>query len=165
MGKNADFLKECELFYNLTRVQLDLVDNICEEHVYPSGTLITNENSSEKELYLILRGEVEILVSPNLISPTDEQLPYQSIATLRRGQSFGEIALVDQGIRTASVRATQQNTILLQIHREKLLFLCESYPEMGYRIMLNLASDLAQKIRNANLKIRESLLFNIRQIK
>lgn len=83
-----------------------------------------------------------------------------SIATLRRGQSFGEIALVDEGVRFATCRAAQKNTRLLVIPREKLIMLCETYPQLGYRLMYNLAADLAMKIRNTDLRIHETLLYS-----
>jgi CRP-like cAMP-binding protein len=82
-----------------------------------------------------------------------------TIATLRRGQSFGEVALVDQGLRSATARCAQHNTHLLLIPREKLMTLCDTYPQLGYRLMRNLAADLALKIRNTDLRIREELLY------
>jgi CRP-like cAMP-binding protein len=87
----------------------------------------------------------------------DRQKGPQTIATLRRGQSFGEVALVDQGLRSASARCAQHNTRLLVIPRAKLMLLCDTYPQLGYRLMRNLAADLAMKIRNTDLQVREHL--------
>jgi CRP-like cAMP-binding protein len=81
------------------------------------------------------------------------------IATLRRGQSFGEIALVDEGLRSATAEAKNKDTRLLVIPRDKLIMLCETYPQLGYRLMYNLAADLAMKIRNTDLRIREKVLY------
>ena len=81
------------------------------------------------------------------------------IATLRRGQSFGEIALVDQGLRSASAKTVHENTHLLIIPRDKLIAVCEENPDLGYRLMLNLAADLALKIRSSGLLIREEFLY------
>jgi hypothetical protein len=39
------------------------------------------------------------------------------------------------------------------------MMLCETYPQLGYRLMYNLAADLAMKIRNNGLQIREQLLY------
>ena len=86
-----------------------------------------------------------------------------TIATLREGQTFGEVALVDQGLRSASARCSEAETLLLKIPRDKLIRLCESYPELGYRIMRNMAADLAFKIRGSDLAIREQLLWRPRQ--
>lgn len=164
MGKYASFLRETELFYNLSPLQLEMVDSVCEEKIYREGEVIFPENSHEKELYLIFRGEIEIFVNPAMVSanPGAVSRP-EVIANLLRGQSFGEVALVDQGVRSAGARASSRDTLLLKISRERLLNLCNSYPELGYRVMLNLAQDLAQKIRNADLKIREVLLYQTRR--
>jgi CRP-like cAMP-binding protein len=78
---------------------------------------------------------------------------------MRRGQSFGEVALVDEGLRSATAEARMKDTRLLIIPRDKLLSLCETYPQLGYRLMYNLAADLAMKIRNADLRVREKLLY------
>ena len=75
-----------------------------------------------------------------------------------RGQSLGEIALVDDGMRSATVRVGKKGVQLLVIPREKLLMLCETNPQLGYRFMYNLAADLAMKVRNTDLRVRESLL-------
>lgn len=81
------------------------------------------------------------------------------IAKLRRGQSFGEVALVDEGLRSASARAAQKDTRLLVIQRNQIIMLCETYPQLGFRLMHNLAADLAMKIRSTDLRIRDQLLY------
>ena len=48
---------------------------------------------------------------------------------------------------------------VLKIPRDRLLLLCNSYPELGFRVMHNLAVDLASKLRNTDLKLREASLF------
>jgi len=149
-------LKQADIFYEFTNTQLELVASICEEREYTLNELIFAENSNGDELYVIAEGEVDIQVDPALIGMAQKSGP-QTIATLRRGQSFGEVALVDQGLRSASARCTQHNTRLLLIPREKLMLLCDTYPQLGYRLMRNLAADLAMKIRNTDLQVREHL--------
>ncbi len=155
----VNFLKQSDIFFQFTPTQLELVANLCQEATYQKDDLIFKENSSSKELYVIAQGEVDIFVDPALVSATDTSIENHVIATLRRGQSFGEVALVDEGLRSASACATQNDTRLLIIPRDKLIMLCETYPQLGFRLMHNLAADLAMKIRNTDLRIREQLLY------
>jgi len=155
----VNFLKQSDIFFQFTPTQLELVANICHEVTYQEDDLIFKENSGSKELYIIIQGEVDILVDPKLVGVSDEGTENKTIATMRRGQSFGEVALVDEGLRSASAFASQKDTRLLIIPRDKLIMLCETYPQLGYRLMYNLAADLAMKIRNTDLRIREQLLY------
>ena len=157
MNSMINFLKQSDIFYQFTPTQLELVANLCQEVVFDAGDLIFQENSSSKELYVITQGEVDILINRGT---GNEKKKESAVARLRRGQSFGEVALVDEGLRSASARASQKDTRLLIIQREKLIILCETYPQLGFRLMYNLAGDLAMKIRNTDLLIREQLLYN-----
>ncbi len=164
MSSLVDFLRQCDIFYQLTQTQLEMVAAICQEKTFAGGEYIIQENTHTKELYIISEGEVEVVVNPALVGkPGSETKPEGVVATLRRGQSFGEIALVDEGFRSASVRATGKRTHVVLIPREKLMMLCETYPQLGYRLMYNLAADLAMKMRNLDLRIREELLYNPRE--
>ena len=160
MSSLVNFLKQSDIFYQFTPTQLEMVANLCQEVSFNAGEFIFRENSSSKELYIIGQGEVDILLNPSIVgsAPTESDSD-TLIAKLRRGQSFGEIALVDEGLRSASARAAQKDTILLVISRDKLIMLCETYQQLGYRMMYNLAADLAMKIRNTDLRIREQLLY------
>jgi CRP-like cAMP-binding protein len=107
---------------------------------------------------------VDSQVDPALVG--DANTPPTSlitITTLRRGQSFGEIALVDQGLRSATARCAANNTTVLVIPRDRLIAHCEQQPALGYRLMRNLAADLALKIRSTDLRIREEILYGRRR--
>jgi len=151
-------LKQADIFIHLSEIQLEKIASICSEKTYHTGDTILLEGSQSDELYIIIQGEVDILINPSLVSsPEQKELAPITIATLRRGQSFGEIALVDRGMRSASVRAAQHSTRVLVIPSHELLALCEADPSLGYHLMRNLAADLAMKTRNADLRLRESL--------
>lgn len=156
MDNIVNFLKQSDIFYQFTPTQLEMVGNVCQEVVFNANETIFQENSSSNELYVIVQGEVDILINRITVGNGKNET---AVARLRRGQSFGEVALVDEGLRSASARAAQKDTRLLVIQRDKLIMLCETYPQLGYRLMYNLAADLAMKIRNTDLRIREQLLY------
>jgi CRP/FNR family transcriptional regulator, cyclic AMP receptor protein len=163
MGTFASYLQETDLFNNLNSEQLQLIEEICVDLYYQPGEFIFHEKAHESELYLIIGGQVDILVDPGLVS--GDQQPGADPVVIERfwpGQSFGEMALVDEGVRSGSAVARSDKTHVLRIPRQELLKLCETHPALGYRIMYNLASDLSHKVRNTGLKIREAILQNRR---
>lgn len=158
MSELLTFLKQSDIFFQFTHTQLEMVANLCIEKTFEAGETIFEENSSSKELYIIAQGEVDILVNPGIVSAKDKTEKV-NIVTMRRGQSFGEVALVDEGLRSAAARAKAKEARLLIIPRDKLIMLCETYPQLGYRLMYNLAADLAMKVRNSDLRFREKVLY------
>lgn len=152
-------LSQADIFEELTNTQLELIGSICGERHYQADDVIFEENTPGDEMYIIASGEVQIQVDPSLIG-TEDSTGSTTIATLRRGQSFGEVALVDEGLRSASARCSQQDTHLIVIPREKLMLLCDTYTQLGYRLMRNLAADLAMKIRHTDLQVREQLTWS-----
>ena len=157
----ANILRQADIFWDLTQPQLESVAALCSEVTPKDGEIIFEENSSSDELYVIAGGSVEILVSPALVqaASTGQSSEPMAIATIRRGQTFGEVALVDEGLRSASARCADKRTRLLVIPRDALIALCDADSDLGYRLMRNIAADLAFKIRGTDLVIREQLIW------
>lgn len=150
-------LKQVDIFTDLNTERLNRIFALSTERTYGDGEMIFMQNSSSETLYVIIRGEVEILVDPEMQpgnSSPQQPANFKTIAKLRQGQSFGEIGLVDEGLRTASARSCFPDTRLLVIHRHNLMRLCQEDAELGFLLMRNLASDLAMKIRHIDLAIK-----------
>lgn len=156
--RRINILREVDIFQDLNESQLEQIAQICEERVCQLGTVIFEENAASDELYIIADGMVDIRVDPSILGVSSSTGP-TTITTLHRGQIFGEIALVDQGLRSASARCADNNTRLLVIKRDDLIALCERDFQMGYVLMRNIAADLSLKIRNTDLMVREQLLW------
>lgn len=148
-------LSVTDIFDTFTETQLELVAAICESDNYQTGDILLKENDQSTELYVIARGGVEVIMNPTFVSDDVDESEMVVLTELRQGQVFGEVALVDQGMRSATIRVSQANTLLLRIDRRRLMQLCDTYAELGYKLMKNLAADLAFKIRNTDLTIRQ----------
>jgi CRP-like cAMP-binding protein len=151
-------LSSVEIFTELNPMQIEKIESVCTEKNFKQGDLIFKENSPSKEFYIIVKGQVYITLNPDLIAAGNERHEPQIIATLGRGQSFGEVALVDEGVRSASAIAGSPFCKLLMISRSDLMRLTALDLEMGFIVMRNLAADLCFKLRNTNLQLRESQL-------
>lgn len=159
LESRVHYLKLVEIFFQLTNTQLELIADICEERVFHMNEVIFLVGSDSDDLYVIIQGEVDILIDPALVTekPENSQAPI-SIANLGRGQSFGEIALVDRELRSATAIASQDNTRMLVIPRLQLMEICVEFPQIGYRLMKNLAANLAFKLRSTDTHMHEELL-------
>ena len=89
-----------------------------------------------------MRGEVDILLEEKK----------QSLARLKSGQVFGELAFLDGAARTASAIAVQP-TILLVMHRNAFNELIQSEPHLGMMVLRNIALDLSSKLRLTNHQV------------
>jgi CRP/FNR family cyclic AMP-dependent transcriptional regulator len=156
--QRINILREVDIFQDLSESQLKRIAEICEERVCQIGAVIFEENTASDELYVIAEGMVDIRVDPNILGTPSGTGP-TTLTTLRRGQTFGEVALVDQGLRSASARCAANNTRLLVINRDNLISLCDQDYQMGYVLMRNIAADLSFKIRSTDLMVREQLLW------
>jgi len=149
------YLAQTDLFDNLTEEQLDKIEAITEAAVLPKDIVLIEEKEISDALYIIASGSVKILLNPSIVSAEPNTTDSVLVAELVSGQIFGEMALVDQGMRSATVQTTQDNTYILRLPREKLIELCESDIDLGYKIMKNLVADLALKMRNTGLTLRQ----------
>jgi CRP/FNR family transcriptional regulator, cyclic AMP receptor protein len=94
-------------------------------------------------MFIIAGGSVEVYIQ----GLENERV----LVVLGKGQVFGEMALIDQGYRSASVRAGKGGCAVYLVSSQSFNALCQSQLRIGYAVMRNLAKDLAFKLRHQNL--------------
>ena len=154
MVTTTDMLRRSELFSGLTDEQLEKIASLAEEVHYQSGDVVVREGETGDEIYVVRDGMVRVMVSRGSIPDVPGPPRMKSIVELGPGQSFGEMALLDRGVRSATVRCVEDDTHLYVIQRRALLALCDDIPQIGYVLMRNIASDLSFKLRHRNLRVR-----------
>lgn len=93
--------------------------------VYPAGEIIFKEGDSGDGAYIIEEGCVEVRVSSTQHS------------RISKGELFGEIALIDQQSRTATVRAVE-DTVLIPIPRQLVKELLEKTDPVVRHLLLTI---------------------------
>jgi CRP-like cAMP-binding protein len=139
-----EILRGVELFDGLSDDDLEQVASLCQEREIERGDLLVKEGDTGDELFIITNGFVEVLL----------ETPRRVVVNLGRGQITGEMALVDGGPRSATLRAISEPTIVQVIHRSDFDKLCNNNTRLGYIVFRNLAADLSFKLRHRNLSER-----------
>ncbi|MCA9875880.1 MAG: cyclic nucleotide-binding domain-containing protein [Anaerolineales bacterium] len=143
MSISTNLLKRVQLFANLTPAELALLADICAPTEARPKELIIEQNTTGTGMYIVASGAVEVFIS-GLENA-------RSLVVLGPGQVIGEMALIDQGYRSASVKATGEGATLYLIERDQFYALCEQNYHIGFIVMRNLAIDIAFKLRHRNL--------------
>jgi len=139
----SNLLKRVQLFANLQTDELEQLAAICQEKTITAGENIITQNTTGNEMYIVAQGSVEVYIQ----GLNDER----SLVVLGKGQVIGEMALIDQGYRSASVRATREGADLYMIESDAFYKLCDDNNHIGFIVMRNLAIDIAFKLRHRNL--------------
>jgi len=151
---DRESLCRSEMLAGLTSDQMEQVAALGLESEYRAGDVIVREGEASDEVYVVCQGMVEVLLTRGPVPPTSDSPKMTSVAELGPGQSFGEMALVDRGARSATVRCLEDGTRLFAIPGQALLALCDRDAQVGFVLMRNVASDLSFKLRHRNLLVK-----------
>jgi CRP-like cAMP-binding protein len=91
--ERVERLRKVPLFSGCTDEQLQFIATRVEDLDFPAGTILTEEGQSGGEFFIVLSGEAEVTHDGAVVN------------TMKEGDHFGEIALLDNGPRTATVIA------------------------------------------------------------
>ena len=93
MSAPVETLQNVQLFSTLEEEDMEELARQLHERRFPEGAEVTTEGSSGAGFFVIVAGNAEVLVGG------------EHRATLGPGDYFGEVALIDDGIRSASIVA------------------------------------------------------------
>jgi CRP/FNR family cyclic AMP-dependent transcriptional regulator len=135
LGKDGkvELIKKVPLFSKLSKKELGEVAHIADEIDLPEGKVMAEEGDRGREFFVLLEGEADVKKGDT------------SINTMREGDFFGEIALVTQMPRTASVTATTDVRVLVITERDFGALLKHS-PEVGRGVAEALAERIAPEL-------------------
>ena len=128
-------LTKVPLFACLRTDQLSRLAPLLEPVVWPKGVRVFDMGDIGLELYIITAGRVGISIDPD---PSRQVF----ISELKAGDSLGEMALIDNEPRSATVHVLE-DTQALALDNEKFQGLLLSYPELG----IGMLRALSQRLR------------------
>jgi ATP-binding cassette subfamily B protein len=125
---DAERLRAIPLFADLDPAHLAAIADRFVAERRAAGEVIFHEGDPGDSLYVLARGVVEVV---RRAAPSEE-VPEQLLALLDDGDFFGEIALLSQKPRTATVR-TRSPSLLLKLDRDQFTHLVTTDPTLAHR--------------------------------
>lgn len=129
-------LKGIGFFADLSDFDLAQIAGITTAKSYRRDEMIVEERTAAERFFIIVRGKIEI-------SKRFEDGERFVLAVHSDGEFFGEMALLDEGPRSATVRAIEPTTVL-EISRPDFETLLYKAPVLAYRILRELSSRLRE---------------------
>ena len=129
--KKLQLLATVPIFARLSRRDLERVGQLVEEIDVPAGKVLMRQGATGDEFFLIVEGSVRVERDGRILKKRGQ------------GEFVGEIALIDEGPRTATVICETPCRMLVLAHREFHTLLSE-HPE----IQLLVLKTLAERVRH-----------------
>jgi CRP/FNR family transcriptional regulator, cyclic AMP receptor protein len=126
-----DHLAQVPLFSTCSRKDLQKLGKASDEIAVKAGKVLVEEGRPGHEFFLIEDGTAEV------------RRKNRKVATLGRGQFFGELSLLDRGPRSATVVAESDMTLVVLGQRE-FLGVIDEVPAMAHKLLAALAGRLRE---------------------
>jgi CRP/FNR family cyclic AMP-dependent transcriptional regulator len=145
----SQMIKNIPIFADLPARDLRAIAERAVCKVFPRHTILIVEGDRTDSLYVLIRGKVKVYLS-------DDQGKEVILNTLGPGEYFGELALLDEEPRSASVM-TQEPTEVAIISKEDFDRCLSENPS----IAINLIRVLSQRIRSLTGNVRDLALLDV----
>lgn len=133
LNEEVDLLRQIPMFQKVEQSKLKLLAFTSERLVFQPEQVICEQGEPGDSMYVIVDGEADVIVNlPN--GPL-------TVATLKKNSFFGEIAILCDVPRTATVKATSTLTTL-RITTDLFYRLVSEFPQMTIEIMREIAARL-----------------------
>ncbi len=134
---------QLDIFTDLNEAELAVVKDMLSRRVYAKGETVFREGDPGQQLFVIAKGEASVRIRPPGAT-RDIRL-----VTFSAGTVFGEVALLDTEVRSASVQADGE-LVCYVLEHDVFQQLSISHPGIAMTLLRNLGRELSNRLRRAN---------------
>ncbi len=135
-----------DVLAGMSASELATMKALLDRHAYTRGDVVFREGDEGKELFIIAKGSASVRI----------RLPGENrsvrLVTFAPGTVFGELALLDQGARSATVEA-DDDLICYALSHARFTSLATEHPAIAIKLLANLGRELSARLRRANRTI------------
>ncbi len=143
VSKRLSILKNIPLFNHLNYGELLKVLGTTQMRQVEAGTDVIIEGTQGTELFVLLSGEVDVIVGG------------QTVGHLTAGNHFGEMALIDKAPRSATIRTTVKSNILAMKRRD-FFMLIHDEPAIATKLLWSFVQVLSGRLRTTNKELQQT---------
>ena len=133
--QKVDYLKEVFLFKELSFPETIRVLRVVHEHEFRAGEVIIREGDKGDQLFILVEGAVDVTQGT------------VHLTTIEPGGHFGELGLIGDGVRSATVSA-KSDVVLLGINRQDFFDLVNSDHNLAVRLMWGFLRNLSGRMKD-----------------
>ncbi|MCU0288241.1 MAG: cyclic nucleotide-binding domain-containing protein [Acidobacteria bacterium] len=139
-------LKGMDIFSDVDDHSIRNLSALFEEKIYSQEEIIIEEGEMGNSMMIITSGQVRV-------SQTQGPDLEEALIVLKEGDVFGEMALIEDLPRSATIIA-HTNVIIFEISRDHFIDYITRDSENGLKIVLKLAKILSSRLRETDVKLK-----------
>ena len=147
--ENKAFLRRVPLLQSLSEIEFDQLAAGSVRKNFPKGRTIVSEGEPSQSLYILLSGRAKVQRS-------DSEGKEVILAVLGSGEFFGEMSLIDDAPRSASI-ITLESCDFMALNKDSFKSMLMQSPEVCMQIMRG----LVKRLREADKKIETLALLDV----
>lgn len=152
-------LQKTHIFDGLDKNQLEFVCQCGTIENFNKNEQVIQEGQTQKALYIIIEGQLEVVLPTETDNPEIERLKEVELNKLTKGQCAGEYSLIDNKPASASVIATKPSA-LFRITKEEFKKITDSDDYVAKTIYYNMLQLMIDRLRSNNDELG-ILVFNL----
>ena len=141
LNEEVELLKSVPIFSKMEPARLKLLAFTSERMNFAEGQEVCHQGDPGDTMYVILGGTADVLI--------DTPGGQIAVAQMKKNSFFGEIAILCDVPRTATIKARETLTTL-KITKDTFYRLVGEFPEMAIEVM----RELAHRVEDTNQKLR-----------
>lgn len=149
-GNIVDFFMDVPFFDRINSEEIKVISKHMATKNIKTGEILFNESEKGHYLCFIISGALEVSVTKK---SNNEKVV---LATLTRGQSIGEMAIIENMPRFATVSAVEDSQMYI-LSKSAFDLILSRHPHIGIKLLKGVSHILSNNLRKTSMKLAEFL--------